>query len=334
MALKTGFIDSGERFYLIFHSVVCPLWIDVLNLYEPCGFFFTWKVVFIYIFIDLFSFCIYFIAKEVTPGSFAPLLCVFRRHQSRLSHHLTGQVNTGAGIIKAIRSPLSLGLARLQISVPLHQKCLQELCASGSSSLSGTAASRHSPFRRTGGRRGHRAGRNRSWTLPALNRRHTSIWGIYLGVQQWPHTGSPRSLCWIFLTWCRCPTAPWKAKRRFLMEASCGVSKIEVRKKRFFFFRDILLLVITHLSWHDFPITNNYARRANIQTRGHAEFHHCFLNAFLVHSRLQVTLGKGFTFSICRLSAEKRGWLKRSSVGSERSKRFTSERLTRLISVR
>lgn len=207
------------------------------SIYTNPTFFFTWKVVFIYIFIfiDLFSFCIYFIAKEVTLGSFAPLLCVFRRHQSRLSHHLTGQVNTGAGIIKAIRSPLSLGLARLQISVPLHQKCLQDLCASGSSSLSGTAASRHSPFRRTGGRRGHRDGRNRSWTLPALNRRHTSIWGIYLGVQQWPHTRSPRSLCWIFLTWCRCPTAPWKAKRRFLMEASCGVSKIEVRKKRFFF---------------------------------------------------------------------------------------------------
>lgn len=237
--IQSGIKNGIYRQWRTFLSSISQCCMSVMNsqFIRTPTFFFTWKVVFIYIFIDLFSFCIYFIAKEVTLGSFAPLLCVFRRHQSRLSHHLTGQVNTGAGIIKAIRSPLSLGLARLQISVPLHQKCLQELCASGSSSLSGTAASRHSPFRRTGGRRGHRDGRNRSWTLPALNRRHTSIWGIYLGVQQWPHTRSPRSLCWIFLTWCRCPTAPWKAKRRFLMEASCGVSKIEVRKKRFFFQR-------------------------------------------------------------------------------------------------
>lgn len=132
------------------------------SIYTNPTFFFNLKSRFYLFFIDLFSFCFYFIAKEVTPGSFAPLLCVFRRHQSRLSHHLTGQVNTGAGIIKAIRLPLSPGLARLQISVPLHQKCQQELCASGSSSLSGTAASRHSPFCRTGGRRGHREGRNRS----------------------------------------------------------------------------------------------------------------------------------------------------------------------------
>lgn len=33
---------------------------------------------------------LFFFAKEVTPGSFTPLLCVFRRHQSRLCHHLPG----------------------------------------------------------------------------------------------------------------------------------------------------------------------------------------------------------------------------------------------------
>lgn len=129
---------------------------------NPTGFFYLKSRFYFFFLIDLFRFCIYFTAREVTPGSFAPFLCVFRRHQSRLSHHLTGQVNTGAGIIKAIRPPLSPGLARLQTSVPLHQKWQQELCASGSSSLSGTAASRLSPSRRAGGRRGPRDGRNRS----------------------------------------------------------------------------------------------------------------------------------------------------------------------------
>lgn len=82
MALKTGFIYTGARSYLVFHSVACPLLIDVLNLYESLE-----KSFFTFYFIDVFVFFIYF-AQEVTPGSFAPLLCVFRRHQSRHSHHL------------------------------------------------------------------------------------------------------------------------------------------------------------------------------------------------------------------------------------------------------
>lgn len=59
-----------------------------------------------------------------------------------------------------------------------------------------------------------------------------------------------------------------------------------------------------------------------------------FLKIYIVFFCLQVSTEKGFTSSVCRLSAETREWSKRSSVGSERNRSFTLERLMGLIFAR
>lgn len=60
--------------------------IDFPNLYEPCFFSFEKSL----LVLREIGFCLFIFAQEVTPGSFAPLLCVFRRHQSRFRHHFSG----------------------------------------------------------------------------------------------------------------------------------------------------------------------------------------------------------------------------------------------------
>lgn len=146
-------------------------------------------------------------------------------------------------------------------------------------------------------------------------------------VQQWPLRRSRRSLCWIFLTRSRCPTTIRKAKRRYWKEGSCGVSKIKVRNKIVYQLtnRDIYFIFELNniLDSRIFFFHSSYIGTSfQLRTITHAEptqrlqymlyvfileSLNCFINMFLARSCLQVTLEKGFTFSIFRLSAKKRG---------------------------
>lgn len=233
-------------------------------------FFFTWKVVFIYFFIDLFSFCIFFYCQRgdsrvvcASPlcfpsSSITAQSSSQRSGEHRRRHNQSHRVAliTGPRTAAHLSPPppeMSAGALCLWLVLALRHGCVTPLAIPQD--------------RRSEGPQG----RPESIMSAASMKQetHFHLRDLPRGPAVAPHKRPPQFMLDLFNV-VSVSHGTLKSQKEILDGSIVRSFEDKGQKKK----RFILLFVITHLSWHEFPISNNYARRANIETRGHAEFHH------------------------------------------------------------
>lgn len=176
-----------------------------------------------------------------------------------------GQVDTGAGIIKATGPPLSRGLARLQISVPSPAEmspgalCLWLVLLLRQGCVTPLAIPQD-------GRPEEQRGRPEP-IMNAASKQETQfhLTDLPRGPAVAPHKKPPQFMLDLFNVVSVSHGTPKSQKEILDGNIVRSFEDKGKKKKQFTDFRYILLLVTTRLIWHRFPITRNYARGANTE---------------------------------------------------------------------